>query len=38
MRFPKQRDVIVLDAEPHSGKEYWATVPKKKIFDVIWSL
>jgi len=22
MRFPKQRDVIVLDAEPHSGKEY----------------
>ena len=22
MKFPQQRDVVVIDAEPHSGKEY----------------
>lgn len=29
MKFPKQKDVVVVDAEPHSGREYEGHSKKK---------
>lgn len=28
MRFPEQKDIVIIDAEPHSGKEYGGHSPE----------
>lgn len=28
MKFPKQRDIVIIDAEPHSGREYGGHAPQ----------
>ena len=30
MAYPKKRDIVIIDAEPHSGKEYGGHDPKNK--------